>query len=372
MSHYRAASAASLFFGLILGLWQPVSAAPLPALEQWESNMVTYGRTFGDTLTSGPPADTYQYDAARVYYQIADYTGDQSWTRYAQTAATYWRDGYVLPNEGRVAPWQAYGDGLLQHYQRTGDQQSFQALRLMADNAVYSQVQSYPTEWIASPVRAREVAFNLQLKLAAEQAGLQYPGHADAFANVALGHIDQWFVSQTAPYVQPFIVGLTGEALIRYQARTGDPRVLPALRTAADGLWRNLWRPADRAFLYIDRAVPEEGGQASVHPAPDLNLLIAPMYDWVYRQTGDPFYRQSAEEIFAGGVQNAHLGAHRQFNQNYRWSFDMVQAYQREGGTIANPEPSSWLLASSGLLAVGWLRRQHLRRRATKLPPDVI
>ena len=88
------------------------------------------------------------------------------------------------------------------------------------------------------------------------------------------------------------------------------------------------------------------------------------MYNWVCRQTGDPFYRQSSQEIFAGGVQDAHLGSHRHFNQNYRWSFDLVQGEHQAGGRIANPEPSSWLLASPGLAALGRLRRRQQRRRS--------
>ena len=57
-------------------------------------------------------------------------------------------------------------------------------------------------------------------------------------------------------------------------------------------------------------------------PAPDLNLIIAPAYAWMYYMTGDTKYRDWGDQIFAGGVTNAqnwlYLG--KQFDQNYWWS----------------------------------------------------
>ena len=78
LAPHRSAFLTSVIVGLVFGLFQQVSAGPI---EEWEQHMVTAGRTLGDTLTFGPPADMYQYDAARVYYQIADYTHEQSWSR---------------------------------------------------------------------------------------------------------------------------------------------------------------------------------------------------------------------------------------------------------------------------------------------------
>ena len=55
--------------------------------------------------------------------------------------------------------------------------------------------------------------------------------------HLALGHMDQWFVSRTAGYMQPFMVALTSETLIMYHHKTGDTRVLHTVRRAADYLW---------------------------------------------------------------------------------------------------------------------------------------
>ena len=74
--------------------------------------------------------------------------------------------------------------------------------------------------------------------------------------------------------------------------------------------------------MYTDRVASD--GSGGTDPAPDLNLLIAPAYAWMYRQTGDITYRQQGDQIFAGGVRSADLDEVKQFNQNYEFSFDYL------------------------------------------------
>ena len=110
------------------------------------------------------------------------------------------------------------------------------------------------------------------------------------------------------------MVGLTAHALMMYEERTGDTRVLPALSNALDNLWNAAWDPSSESFLYVDRPSTE----GLPEPAPDLNQLIAPAYAWVYLRTAEPRFRDRADAIFAGGVRNAWLGGPKQFNQSYR------------------------------------------------------
>ena len=113
------------------------------------------------------------------------------------------------------------------------------------------------------------------------------------------------------------MVGLMAEALIQYYEETKDPRVPPAIKAAADGLWARAWIPDGNGFYY-ESTNPTKA-------APDLNLLIAPAYAWLYRLTGDPVYQQRGDLIFQGGVEGAWLEQGKQFSQNYRWSFDYVK-----------------------------------------------
>ena len=90
-------------------------------------------------------------------------------------------------------------------------------------------------------------------------------------------------------------------------------------------LWARAWVATDRAFWYENWA--PDGNQAFPQKAgaPDLNLLIAPAFAWMYHQTGDTTYRDSGDQVFAGGVTGAYLDNGKQFNQNYMWSFDYVK-----------------------------------------------
>jgi hypothetical protein len=222
-------------------------------------------------------------------------------------------------------------------WERTGDALSKSAAILLSQRAAYTRT---PLEWTVPTTRSREVAFTILSYLNAEALGEPRRERLGALAGQALGHIDQWFISKTsrapAPfpevpaaagqyYLQPFMVGLSSQALIRYWEASGDTRVMPAIKTALDVLWERAWVPADQAFWYENWAPDPASSFPSKPGAPDLNLLIAPAFAWVYTQTGDPKYRDRSDQVFAGGVKRAWLGGPKQFNQNYVWSFDYVR-----------------------------------------------
>lgn len=74
-------------------------------LDSWKANMEDYGQKYCDS------GDNY-YDAARVYYQIADYTGRVQWTRCAENVVKAYRDGYLKPNRFAAAGWMIFPHGL--------------------------------------------------------------------------------------------------------------------------------------------------------------------------------------------------------------------------------------------------------------------
>ena len=69
-----------------------------------------------------------------------------------------------------------------------------------------------------------------------------------------------------------------------------------------------LWLADAGAFKYTDRNVPS-GDQ---RPSPDLNMLIAPAYAWLYAQTHEAKWRDRYDTIFAAALKA----------EQYRWSFD--------------------------------------------------
>jgi len=314
----------------------------IPELARWKSQMLTFGQKACQTTAAATTADeklgaTY-YDATRVYEQIADFTGQAAWEDCAEKAKAIYR-GYVFRNQGKVPGYWNFTTGFRMDWDRNSDALSKEAGILLSQNAAYCS-DATPLASSASAGYSREVAYCIMSYLNAEALGQPRRPRLAALANQALNHIDQWFVSKTfrAPgtfplvplaagqyYIQPFMVGLTTQALIRYWEATHDPRVQPVVKVALDWLWTRAWVSGDHAFWYENYVSDPSKPFPSKPGAPDLNLLIAPAFAWMYHQTGDETYRDRGDQVFAGGVRGAWLYGAKQFNQNYMWSFDYVK-----------------------------------------------
>lgn len=265
----------------------------------------------------GAGNNAWDYDAERVFYQIADYTKDSYWNLCSQYAEKFYRDNYVIPNNGGTVGYFTYPHGMYQDYVRTGDTLSKDALVMMSQNSAYAR-----SGGAAHYNFSRETAFILETYDAVTILGEQKE-FLTRPVDYALGHIDQWFVSKTVRYIKPFQVGLTMEALIENYERTRDPRIPAAIKIAADGLWDCCWIAQDRGFYYTSSHDPLTG-----KPYYSLNLLIAPAYAWLYQLTGNPTYQQIGDQIFSGGVDQSYSDmdwAQKNFSQNYSWSFDYVK-----------------------------------------------
>jgi hypothetical protein len=316
-------------------------AQAIPELARWETQMVEWGRRHGAMLQDpnvafDPKLAATYYDAQRVYLQIAEYTGDLSWRNYAHAAAAIYRDQYVIRHNGGVPGYWNFSHGLATDYLQTGNPQSRNAVLLLARNAAYAP-DTTPISWTEPADLSREVAYTIQAYLNAERLGEPRRARLTTLVNQAFGHMDQWFVTRTAPYVRPFMVALTAEALIQHHKASPDPRTIPALVRAADVMWDTMWLPAAESFKYTDRVVPSGGTE----PAPDLNLLIAPLYSFLYRETGATRFRDRGDAIFAGGVRRAYLAGPKQFNQSYRWSFQYVKDRSNSAPVNLDVSPAS-------------------------------
>ena len=309
------------------GLLQlPAITAPISStlLSQWQQQMVKFGQQHARELgglTGQAAIDATYYDAARVFYQIADYTHDPSWLAAAHQAVTIYRDQYVVPINGAVPGYWNFTGGLLQDFQHTGDVRSKDAIIMLSQNASFAP-DGTPLAWTAGTDASREVAYTIMNYLNAQAVGAPHNPRLDDLVTQALGHLDQWFASKTAPYLQPFMAGLTMDALIQYDTAVGgDPRILPAIQTAVTSLWANNWISGSQAFQYMDRDMGSLGGPT---PANDLNMLIAPAYAWTYHKTGNVIYQQQADAIFSGAVNGAYLGDAKQFDQSFMLAFDFM------------------------------------------------
>jgi hypothetical protein len=312
---------------LLLLLLPSLAFADIP-LAQFEQNMLVFGQKNCDYLSDGTADDAHQmaeyYDAMRVLFLIGDYTKDPKWYACAATARKDFRDYYIIPNNGAVPGYWNHAKGLAEDWLRNKDATSKTAVHLLATNGAWCVNSAYNAANLPDPEQERENALCAMTLIDDYRVGNGLdPRVASQFLPNALLHLQRQFGTKDVPHVKPFMVALAIEFLSRYYYEvTPDPRILPAVKTAADGLWANFWVDSSQAMLYIDHQIPGDDPSA---PAPDLNLLIAPIYGFLYKETGDATQKTRGDALFAGGVAAAFLGNGKQFDQNYRSSIDYVK-----------------------------------------------
>jgi hypothetical protein len=295
----------------------------------WENGMVEWGILHGDYLTQPPPKtiddllNHVYYDMARVMYQIADYVEvAEPWGAYAKDALHVYRDQYVLPNNGAVPGYQNFTTGLRMDYERTGDEASKTAAILLSNEAMYASDWTDPN-YVTHHSKSREVAYALLAYINAERLGQAKREIRARYVTQSYAYFDQWY--DTASWgewqVSPFMAAITCQALIADWEETDDPRCLPAVLGLGDWLWVAAYDPPTHAMLYqLNPDCASEGG-LSVTGAPDLNMIIAPLYAWLWAMTGDALHRDRFDELLLGQA-SAYLAQGKQFDQNYWWAFD--------------------------------------------------
>lgn len=305
-----------------------IIATPGPPVEKttWESNMLHWGTIHGDYLSTNPTVDEklnhVYYDMSRVMYQIADYTAqDEPWNSYAKQAMKWFRDEYVIPNAGAVPGYQNFTTGLRLDFERTGDVGSKDAAILLSHNAMYAADWT-DRNYVTHHCTNREVAYAILSYINAEKLGeAKRPIRAE-WVTVSHTYFAQWYDVTTWEgwQISPFMCAITAQALIADWEETQDARCLPALTELAAWLWTAAYDPVTHALLYqLNPDNTSEGG-LSTQGAPDLNMIIAPLYSWLWQQTGDSVHRDRFDELLLGQA-NAYLAQGKQFDQNYWWAF---------------------------------------------------
>ena len=354
-----------------------IGGANPPELAQWESNMTTYGDRVGNYLdpASGNTDDeilaAQYYDAQWVFYQIADYTDNKEpWETYGRYAEMRYRDGLLRPNDFRTQGYRRFPHGLYEDFRRGGDTTTTD-MQKIRDNPAYSNIYELTRSGGRSGYfesKSREVAYNVNGQITAEKAGVARSSENGApklepLVAMMENHLWEWR-SQT--YEDPnggrlaaFMFGLTGHSLIEFyewERQSGrDPNAYwpkahwPDIITALEDI--STWlvegaRVASGSFagqpLYVSGyqgsaySVFRYADQGSANPSPDLSQLIAPVYYWLYKETGSPKYLIVGDQLFGGAVQfGYHIGG-KQFNQLYRLSFLSLK-WRGEGGVRPNP-----------------------------------
>jgi hypothetical protein len=316
------------------------SVPPIPGLDRWERNMVskdTGGARWcadkahpTEVMAFGYEGQVWYYDGARVYYQIADYTGDREWANCARNIASQYRDR-IFASKGVVQAWRAFPDGLAMSMCPSCDPGYGAALRAMINANVYANESGLPWDG-----RIREISYSLDLEVAQQKAFGQPHKNLTNTADMVIGFL-LWYTEATGRYVQyqTFMCGLAMEALINYWELTHDARVPFVVKRMLDDIWA-LYSQKNHALIYDADVDPTKCGMAVTWFNSDpgsgcgqnnhqgLNDLVAPAYAWYWRLTGDDTYLQRGDDLFSHNL-DEEIYSGKQFSQTYRWSFDYVK-----------------------------------------------
>ncbi len=301
------------------------AAPPIPKLRQWRDTMRDLASLWcnpkhpDQALAFGVESQVWYYDGARVYFQIADYTGDRKWENCAFNVARQYRD-YVTTGDGKVPGYRVFPHGLRMAYERSKDESYRRAVMLLAKNSPYAQQGGmFGSEWV------RENAYAAEAYINAEKLGAPRDPRLARVVDYLLAYFEMSFVSRVTPGHQTFMDGLAAEALIEAYGLTKDPRVLPTLEIMCDWMWREGWDHKRKQLVYNPEPKGPNCTDGCQSYATDLVNLVAPAFAWVWRQTGEDKYRAEGDDLFAHALDSDISYSGKIFSQNYRWSFDYVR-----------------------------------------------
>lgn len=315
----------------------PSNDSNVPSLDLYRTNALTYGKKHADYLARtnepfDPQLDATYYDGIDVYLQLLKqsrwFGGTESFAHIGlDNCLRVYRDGYVFANKGGASAYYTFTRGLLNHFKATGDEKSKEAVRLLATRSAYAY-DGVNTSGLEGFNYSREVAYTLQAFLDYALLFSERRPNTDQFIKFALGHLDQVVTESLVgtKHVEPFMVALTCRTLIRLDSSDllGVVYPGPNIDDAMSWLWENTWNEEAKGFAYSWAKNPADLAGDGANPARDLNLLIAPIFAWLFKQTSEEIYKERCDLVWQGGVENAYLDRGKQFNQNYAWSLDAL------------------------------------------------
>ena len=322
-----------------------------------------------DGLSSDPSLNKAYYDGIFCSYAMRDFFATASpYEDYADEYFVSYAD-YYLRNPGvmyGVPGYWAFGKGLAEHYIRRSIAQAKTDLEGLCASAAYHGVGltgfytiegNFPgTHTVDGHALSREWSYctmtYIQLARCQALTAAQEARRDFCFEDL-FRIVDWWFTSATASYVRPFMVGILMRALIEYYEHVdADSRIPTAITTCLTALIDpNLYIAANKTFYYTDR---DGTGQPWGSPdldrdpdgTPDLNMLIAPAFAWLYSITGTASWATYAQDLFDGSVpvysggfwqSGAYLGSQdssnpngKQLNQQLVWHqklWDYLEGY---------------------------------------------
>ena len=299
-------------------------------IRKWETTMLMLGGkwcTTNQEIPFGYEGYVWYYDGGRVYFQIADYTGDKTWDTCAHWIVDGYRD-YTTTRNGYVPGWRMFTKGLRMAYERTGDPSYRDAVVALSQHSPYA---SPNVGGILEEGGIRETSYLLNAQVDAERLGEPRNPVMAKTASYLIGHFQILFRDGTYSLHQTFFDGLGAEALINYYELTADPRVPSVVKSMLDWIWTKGWDQNTCKLVYNpEPAGPKCTDGCQSYGTEWLNMIV-PAFGWYYHTTGDRTYRDRGDILWSHALDTDISYSGKIFSQNFRWSFDYL--YWRDGRT---------------------------------------
>ncbi len=316
----------------------PSSYPAVPQLPLYYSQATTYGNQWCSNLVAPPDEQgVWYYDGASVFWTIAANNPSQAstWNACALAVLAQYKSYIGAQMHGN----EVFPDGLYYDWRVNGNTSSKTAmhnLTLDSDQANQQALYSLPFD----SVNQRENCYLAStLRLDYDAGGATTIDKVNLAMTYCLNDIDEVVKDPYISFQTPFMAGLMAETVINYyeDPNTGnhnDPRVPYAVKALADHIWSVDWYPwngTNGAFGYYHYLTYVGESNMGIGAGSDLqalNMLIVPMYGWLYKNTGLPQYQLEGDVIWNAGMNddpaNGIGWSGKNFSQQYRWSNDYV------------------------------------------------
>lgn len=331
----------------------PVSQVP-SVFSFYETNFKHYIDSqwvvFGAKWDAGNSISGYERGAINYIYWVR--TGDTTYkTRAHQTVVNY-RDNYLVPNNYSTSPHWSQAESVYLDCVVMKDPASCDGVGRIASNFIgFDPVIADTTkDWLENRVQVRVLtAWWMAEKL---QGQGQWSTLLDNDIPKVLAMQNDsgyWaFPRSTCNTELPYMEGMLADFMTRIydqRPRSYNPAILTAMTKLGNRLWNTQWRgtanPSDLSFNYLSGLCMGTGSPTS---APDLNGLIAPLFGWLGKTTGDTTWFVKGDKIIAG-MKNASVYLYRQFSESYSSSpryfgyrYRTLAAAFRQARSLAVPQ----------------------------------
>lgn len=333
---------------------QPESFPPIPAKAQWESQMLARAaqwcpdKTRGtinwapfNALSFGASGENqvWYYDAAWVYYQIADYTGDKQWRNCADTISNQYAQALIAVGGSFSAFNRYFSDGFVRSLRTPG------SLGVTAANLVWSKNALGGISSVA--IRETSYAVEAGISVAKMKGWKTFQEIGDPAmksriqqkADLLWGALADYKDNPNA-YFQSFMAGIGMRAALKWYDFSGDERMPVAVKDLVDLMGSEMcgndpshpdevsWMRGLRAPGSLDQG-PTCAYNCSPYSAAELHAIFVPAWAFMWQRTGNDLYRKQGDAMWSTIWDRNISYSGKIFGQSFRWSFDYVS--WREG-----------------------------------------